>query len=128
MVVVEQHKALALKLKNPAQVLESIPTAKAIDYKGANLVVTPHRIGEARILRNLGIRAPSPILHYYDWPGRFTPFDHQKRTASFLTMTQRGLVLNDIGTGKTQSALWATDFLMSQGVAKKCLMDRVCNP
>lgn len=122
MVVIQQHKALVLKLNNPAQVLESIPTAKELDYKGASLVITPHRIGEARVLKNLGIRVPSPILHYYDWPGRFTPFAHQKKTASFLTMTQRGLVLNDIGTGKSLSALWAADFLMSQGVAKKCLI------
>lgn len=31
-------------------------------------------------------------------------------------------VLNDIGTGKTMSALWAADFLMSEGIARRALI------
>jgi hypothetical protein len=105
MVVVEDVKAIALKLNNPNRVLDCIPTAKPLEYQGIPLVITPHRLDEVRVLRNLGINAPSPILHYYDWPGQFTPYEHQKQTAAFLTLNQRGLVLNEIGTGKTQSAL-----------------------
>ena len=52
MLVVEQAKAIALKLKNPNVVLDSIPTAKPLDYQGANLVVAPHRLDEVRVLRN----------------------------------------------------------------------------
>jgi SNF2 family DNA or RNA helicase len=70
----------------------------------------------------MGIKAPSPIMHYYNWPGRFTPFDHQKETAAFLTLVSKGLVLNDIGTGKTQSALWAADYLIQTGQIKKVLI------
>ena len=77
MLVVEKAKALALKLNNPNRVLDTIPTAKQINVRGHNLVVAPHRLDEVRVLNNMGIKAPSPILHYYDWPGRFTPFDHQ---------------------------------------------------
>lgn len=73
-------------------------------------------------LRSLGIAAPSPILHYYDWPGQFTPYEHQRLTAAFLTMNNKCLVLNEIGTGKTQSALWAADYLMKLGVVKKALI------
>jgi len=32
------------------------------------------------------------------------------------------MVLNDIGTGKTLSALWAADYLMAQGLVHKCLV------
>lgn len=122
MLVIEKAKALALNLSNPERILECIPTAKPLDFKGRKLVVVPHRPDEVRVLRNLGIRAPAPILHYYDWPGRFTPFRHQRLTSAFLTMHQRGLVLNEIGTGKTQSALWAADYLMAQGVVNKVLV------
>jgi SNF2 family DNA or RNA helicase len=122
MLVVERAKALALKLNNPNRVLDSIPTAKPYEVRGIPIVVTPHRLDEVKVLNNLGIKAPSPILHYYDWPGQFTPFDHQKQTAAFLTLQQRGLVLNEIGTGKTQSALWAADYLIKVGQVKKVLI------
>jgi SNF2 family DNA or RNA helicase len=122
MVVVEKARAIALKLNNPNRVLDSIPSAKSYEVRGVPLVVTPHRLDEVRVLRNLGINAPSPILHYYDWPGQYIPFAHQKQTAAFLTLTPRGLVLNEIGTGKTQSALWAADYLIETKHIKKVLI------
>ena len=122
MLVVEKAKALALKLNNPHRVLQAIPTARPLDVHGVPVVVTPHRLDEVRVLRNLGIKAPSPILHYYDWPGRYTPYEHQRQTAAFLTLHQRGLVLNEIGTGKTQSALWAADYLIKTRQVQKVLI------
>ena len=116
MLVVERAKTLALKLNNPNRVLDSIPTAKTVMVRGIPLVLTPHSLDEVRVLRNLGIDAPSPILHYYNWPGQHIPYSHQKDTAAFLTLNQRGLVLNEIGTGKTQSALWAADYLIKTQV------------
>ena len=122
MLVVEKAKALALKLNNPNRVLDAIPTAKMLEVNGAQIVVTPHRLDEVKVLRNLGIKAPSPIVHYYNWPGQFTPFDHQRETAAFLTLNHRCLVLNEIGTGKTQSSLWAADYLIKTKKVKKVLI------
>jgi hypothetical protein len=68
MLVVEKAKALAMKLNNPNRVLDSISTAKTFEVRGVPLVITPHRLDEVKVLRNLGIKAPSPILHYYDGP------------------------------------------------------------
>jgi|TARA_R110000751_G_scaffold40761_5_gene96246 SNF2 family DNA or RNA helicase len=119
--VIEKAKAIALKLNNPARVTECIPTAHRINFRGADLTVVPHAPEEVRVLRNLGIKAPAPILHYYKWPG-FTPYNHQRMTAAFLTMNQRALVLNEIGTGKTEAALWAADYLMDAGLVKKALI------
>jgi SNF2 family DNA or RNA helicase len=121
MLVVEEAKAIALKLDNPQRVLECIPTAMLMP-KHDNLVVLPHKPDEVRVLRNLGIKAPAPIMHYYDWVGEFTPYAHQKSTAAFLTMNMKALVLNEIGTGKTQSALWAADYLINAGVINKVLV------
>jgi SNF2 family DNA or RNA helicase len=122
MLVIEKAKVLALKLKHPERVLSAVPTAKPFVVRDIPIVVTPHRLDEVRVLRNLGIKAPSPILHYYDWPGGLTPFEHQRETAAFLTLHQRALVLNEIGTGKTQSALWAADYLIRTRQVQKVLI------
>jgi SNF2 family DNA or RNA helicase len=122
MLVVEKAQALALKLNNPNRVLDSIPTARPMEVQGTQIVVTPHRLDEVKVLNNLGIKAPSPILHYYNWPGHYTPYEHQRQTSAFLTLQHRALVLNEIGTGKTQSALWAADYLIKTGKVKKVLI------
>jgi SNF2 family DNA or RNA helicase len=122
MVVVEQARTLAMKLNNPNRVLDSIPTAKPYTVRGVPLVVAPHGLDEVRVLRNLGIKAPSPILHYYKWCGQHKPYEHQRQTAAFLTLNHCGLVLNEIGTGKTQSALWAADYLIQTKQIKKVLI------
>ena len=83
MVVVEQAKAIALKLTNPNRVLDCIPSAKLMTVKGTDIVVAPHKIDEVKVLRNLGIKVPSPILHYYDWVGDFTPYKHQRLTSAW---------------------------------------------
>ena len=122
MLVVEEAKAIALKLNNPQRVTECIPTAHRINYEGNDIVVVPHKPDEVRVLRNLGINAPAPRRPYYDWAGDFTPFKHQRRTSAFLTMNKKALVLSEIGTGKTNSALWAVDYLMTVGDINKVLI------
>lgn len=65
---------------------------------------------------------PSPIIRDYDWPGVFDPFDHQRITSEFLSINKRGFCFNEAGTGKTSSALWASDYLMKQGLIKRVLV------
>ena len=114
------NRGLLLRLRNPAKITTAIPTSKAV---GENEVLVKWGVDEARVLRNLNVKdVPSPILGMYDWPGRYTPFDHQKTTASFLTMNPRAFCFNEQGTGKTASAIWAADFLMKQGKIKRALI------
>jgi len=114
------NRGLLLRLRNPAKITTAIPTSKAV---GEHEVLVKWGVDEARVLRNLNVRdVPSPILGMYDWPGRYTPFDHQKTTASFLTMNPRAFCFNEQGTGKTASAIWAADFLMKQGKIKRALI------
>jgi SNF2 family DNA or RNA helicase len=122
MLVVEKARAIALKLNNPEKVLSCVSTAQTYEVRGMPLVIMPHGLDEVKILNNIGIKAPSPILHYYNWPGRFIPYDHQKQTAAFLTLNSKALVLNEIGTGKTQSALWAADYLLKVKAVRKVLI------
>lgn len=119
--LIRQEKVV-LNLADPNRVLTIIPTARTIQYKGRTLVVVPHRMDETKVLRNIGIDVPSPLSFYYSWPGRFTPFEHQKVTTEFLAKHPRAFCLNDMGTGKSLSGLWAYDYLREVGIAKKLLI------
>jgi SNF2 family DNA or RNA helicase len=87
-----------------------------------NEVVVNWGLDEAHTLRSLNINVPSPITKRYSWPGQYKPFDHQKTTASFLTMNKKSFCFNEQGTGKTASAIWAADYLLSQGKVKRVLV------
>lgn len=113
------NKALLLKLRNPNRVTTVIPKSKAV---GDNEVLVHWGVEEARVLRNLNIKAPSPIMGKYEWTGSLPPFAHQKETASFLTLNRRAFCFSEMGTGKTASAIWAADFLMKQKQVKRVLV------
>lgn len=121
--VVAKAKRLVLKTDRYAEILAAIPHAKTFDHEGQKLTALAHGVEESLVLRNLGFRkTPPPILSYYNWPARFTPMEHQRQTAAFMTMNRRALCLNAPGTGKSLSALWAADFLINEGLAKKVLI------
>jgi len=112
-------KALLLRLRNPAKVTSVIPKSKELKD---NQVLVNWGIEESQVLRNMKINAPSPIESKYQWTGKYTPFDHQKTTASFFTLHRKAFCFNEQGTGKTASAIWASDYLMKQGVIRRVLV------
>jgi SNF2 family DNA or RNA helicase len=121
MLVDPPSKSLLLRVKDPRVIQAVIPKCKLVNIQGHNLAVR-HGLDEVKVLRNMGIEAPSPILHHYKWPGKFSAKIHQKDTAAMLTLERRAFVLNETGTMKTASALWAADYLMSVGTVQKCLI------
>jgi SNF2 family DNA or RNA helicase len=112
-------KALLLRLRNPAKVTSVIPKSKELED---NQVLVNWGIEESQVLRNMKINVPSPIESKYQWTGKYTPFDHQKTTASFFTLHRKAFCFNEQGTGKTASAIWASDYLMKQGVIRRVLV------
>ena len=108
-----------MKLRAPGKVTNVIPKSKELS---GNRVLVNWGIDEAHVLKNMNIRAPSPIEGQYKWTGKFQPFEHQKTTAGFLTMNKRSFCFNEQGTGKTASAIWASDYLMKQGVIRRVLV------
>jgi SNF2 family DNA or RNA helicase len=115
-----ENKALLLQLRNPEKVTAVIPKSKAL---GEGKVLVHWGLDEAQVLKNLKIRnVPSPILSQYAWPGLHKPFEHQKTTASFLTLHKRAFCLNEQGTGKTGSVIWAADYLMKQKKIRRVLV------
>jgi len=79
-------------------------------------------IAEMQRLVRLYGEAPSPMPNEYDWPGLYTPFVHQKTTASYLALRDRVFCFNEAGTGKTSSVIWAADYLMTQKQIKRVLV------
>ena len=122
-----ENKALLLKVRNPHRITAVIPKSKIIE-QGRNptdisKVLVSWGLEEAQVLKNLGIKnVPSPITLKYGWPGIYKPFDHQRATASFLTLHRRAFCFNEPGTGKTSAMAWASDYLMTKGYIKRVLV------
>jgi SNF2 family DNA or RNA helicase len=107
-------RALLLKTRNPHK-YSIIPKHKVIGESNGTYEVLVHwGLEETQVLRNLGVKdVPSPITRRYNWPGKYKPMAHQIQTSDFLTLHRKAFVFSEPGTGKTLSALWAADYLMS---------------
>lgn len=117
---VVDNKLLVLRTRTPEKYTAAIKrSTQSSDHE----VVVFWGVEEARLLKRMGVKnVPSPINRDYNWPGRYKPFKHQNTTAAFLTLHRRAFVFNEPGTGKTVSALWAADYLMSKGIVRRCLI------
>ena len=114
-----ENKALLLRAADPDTITDNIHNSA--ETKEGVLVKWGHT--EAEILADLGFEeTPSPILKSYQWTGKFAPFEHQKTTASFLSIRRRAFCFNEQGTGKTASVIWAADYLMKRGLVKRVLV------
>lgn len=114
------NKALLLKVREPQRITEVIPKSKVLDDGS---VLVKWGLEEAQVLKNLRIKnVPSPINAQYKWPGLYRPFDHQKETASFLTLHRRAFCFNEQGTGKTAAIIWAADYLINVKAVRRVLV------
>lgn len=114
-------KSLVFKAEDPFAIRELIPKSKTLPHPDYNMAVQ-HSMETTRILRNLGYDAPSPLDTVYSWPGKYTPFAHQRKMTEFLVMNDRCFNLSEMGVGKSASALWAADYLMSTKQIRKVLV------
>lgn len=122
MIIHERSRHIVLNLNNPERVTTLIPHARPINLRGRDLLAVPHHLDEVRVLRNLGITAPAPVSTYYEYPGRYQPFIHQKATVEFLTTNPRAFCLSGLGSGKTLCGLWGYDFLRSEKQVRKAVV------
>lgn len=121
MLVHTPTQSLLLNVEDPLALRALLPQSKLIDHADWNLAVKL-TLDATKVLRNIGIEAPAPIRYDYKWPGKYTPFAHQIIMSEFLTMHRRCFNLSEMGTAKTNSALWAADWLMKTGRVKKALV------
>lgn len=119
--VSQKHKMVGVPWSQDVRNL--FPSAKELTLgRGVHQLILPHGPVETVMLRRLGYDVPAPILSHYEWPGNLKPFDVQKKTGALLTLNERAYVLNDLGTGKTKSLLWAWDYLRSHNLCGRLLI------
>ena len=119
------NRGVLLQVKDPDRITTAIRQSKYVRKvrDDAHRVLVKWSLENVRRLANLGYRfTPSPILRDYNWPGIYKPYDHQKKTASFLTANNRAFCFSEQGTGKTGAVIWAADYLMSIGDVKRVLI------
>lgn len=121
MLVHTPTNSLLLDVPDPFEIRALLTKSKLLNHPQFNVAVQ-HTLEAAKVLRNIGIPAPAPIRYQYKWPGKFRPFAHQIVMSEFLTMHRRAFNLSEMGTAKTNAALWAADWLMSTGRVHKCLV------
>lgn len=113
------NKALLIETPDPTEILSNIK--KSTKVEGGALVHWGMK--EAEALASLKVEdVPSPMLRDYAWTGKYTPFDHQKVTSSFLSLRRRAFCFNEQGTGKTASVIWTADYLIKMGLVKRVLV------
>lgn len=115
-----EHKALVLPVGTGFIDSES-DSQKPIGKLADGRTVLPHTPFHTRMLRAAGHDIPNPMELYYDFPGG-PPFQVQRRSAEMLVENPRAYLLNQQGTGKTKTALWAWDYLNRCGEAGKLLV------
>ena len=98
-----------------------IPEAKSVVHGEVTYVSVPNTLDAMSVMRSFGLDAPAPI-DGYTFPGRFAPYDHQRATMRFLVENMRAYNLSGMGTGKTAATAWAADYLMTEGVIRRCLI------
>lgn len=114
-------QSLLLRAPDPLLVREVIPKSRVLDHTEYNLAVK-YTIDSVQVLKNLGLDVPAPIHLQYRWPGKYTPFDHQRVMAEFLASHHRAFNLSEMGTGKSAATLWAADWLMTRKRIKSALI------
>jgi SNF2 family DNA or RNA helicase len=123
-VEIVENKALLIETAEPNLITDSIKKSAVVSTNGSKYkVLVRWGLEEAQTLAMLEHKGiPSPILRDYAWTGKLTPFEHQKTTASFLTLYDRAFCFNEQGTGKTASVIWAADYLIKRNEIKRVLV------
>lgn len=100
------------------------PHAQRFMWNNGEHMMIPHGIDETIMLRNLDMPIPSPMAEHYEFPSSDgkKAFDKQVVTCDMMVMHGRSYVLNDMGVGKTRSAIWAFDYLRRVGRARRMLV------
>ena len=117
-------KVLLVKTTDPQTITDNIKKSAVYRQDGGTYeVAVKWGLKETKALMKLGVdNPPSPIQKQYQWTGKHKPFDHQKETASFLTLNDKAFCFNEQGTGKTASVIWAADYLLKLGEIKRILV------
>jgi SNF2 family DNA or RNA helicase len=117
-ILAPKHKKLVMPWRDD---VANIMDVRAIIHNTRKLAVVSHLPRETKLLRNLGVDVPSPILSQYQWPGE-PPFESQRVSAALFVTEPRVYDLSDMGTGKSRKCIYAFDYLRQAHVARRMLI------
>lgn len=104
----------------------SIPKTKKLSHSGKDYSVVYFGEAEVLKLRELGYEdTPAPIEYLFEFrkfQNKHDVLPHQVETAAFETLYKRNFILNDMGTMKTASTMYAIEYMLQQGLIKKVLI------
>lgn len=108
------HQNHVIYQGDPGVLPQYIPDLKRIN---GSYFAVPKTLPNLQVMRFYNWEVPEVVTDQnYDWPaepGR-RPWAHQRTMTNFMALHRRCFVLSDMGTGKTNSVLWAADHLMKQ--------------
>ena len=120
--MIAKHGALIMTLTYPDFIGRYVNIAP-VTIAGKPVWVCKHSPKNVAALRQLGMKVPSPPMDDgWHYTGRYQPYIHQDKTSHFLVENDKCFVLSGMGTGKTASAIWASEFLLEKGWAKRILI------
>lgn len=117
--IIPKHKQIVVEMTERFSSIMPQQSRFVLDDK--EYFYLPHTEQNVAALAACGVFVYAPIVYYHSF-GRHTPYGAQKGAATLLTTYNRGYILNDLGTGKTLSALWAFDWLKDHGQVNRMLV------
>src|ERR1017187_6457039 len=96
--VYPETKQLVMPYRADVEAILTPSAAQRFEANNAWWLAVDHNVQAVRLLRNLGLEAPSPVLSEYDWGGGH-PFESQAITADMCTIARRAYVLSEMGVG-----------------------------
>jgi hypothetical protein len=97
---VVENKVLTLRTRNPQIITDAIKKSAILEKEDDDVYTVAIHWGldEMQTLATLPFKKPpSTIARDYEWTGKFTPFDHQKETASFLSLHKKAFCISNLG-------------------------------
>lgn len=118
------HQTRSVVVPYSTTLTQLFPHGVRFTWNNEDLFALPHGPDETRMLRNLSLNVPAPIVEHYGFPSADgkRPFGKQILTAASMTMNPHDYVLNGMGTGKTKACIWAFDYLQGEGQANRMLV------
>lgn len=114
---IERENAIIIKTELAPQLAKTLPESVLLDEQR---VLARWTLDNCVRLSLAGFDPPTPFRVFYKW--HVTPYEHQKRTAEFMTAHLRCGVFNQQGTGKTISTIASIDYLHARKRVRRVLV------
>ena len=115
---IQGTKGLLVRTELAPQLAQTLPESILLDD---GHLLARWTLENCNRLSLAGFDPPTPFRLFYEWTG-IVPFQHQIRSAEFITAHLRCGVWNEQGLGKTLTAIAAADYLFMRRYIRRVLV------